>query len=195
MISTLLPAILDRPTGVRFGEQEADEHIELFLRQHWVTNLPWVIITLLLFIFPVFLPGLLKSLELKFIIVPPSQTQIFILALATIWYMLILSYIVQRALYWYFNVYIVTNKHLIDIKLSSLLAHSVTESQINDLQSVSSEVRGLLGGFFYFGDVIMETAAKKQTISFYSVPDPNFVADRIQDLQEAYEEGQGSGDA
>lgn len=186
---SLLPTIIDCPTGIRFGEQGEDEHIELFLRQHWITNLPWVSWALITFVFPVSLPFIIKNLGLRFAIVPAAASGSFTLAVATLWYMLLIAFVVQKALYWYFNVYIVTNKHLIDIKLSSLLAHSVTESQIDDLQSVSSEVKGVLGEFFYFGDVIVETAAKKQTISFYSVPRPDFVADRIQDLQADYEKG------
>lgn len=177
----LFPAISRRPLKIRFVEQEPDEHIELFLRQHWVTNLGWIITAFLAALFPFFLPLLVGLFGPGFTADIPASLQ---LALLVLWYLIILAYALENYLFWYFNVYIVTNKHLIDIIFHSVLSRSITEVQLNDVQSARSHLKGMIRSLFNFGDVIIETAAKKQNIEFFSVPRPDFVTDLIGDLRE-----------
>src|SRR6185369_728656 len=40
------------PKGITFANQEPDEIILLFLRRHFITNVPWILGTGLLFLFP-----------------------------------------------------------------------------------------------------------------------------------------------
>ena len=84
-----------------------------------------------------------------------------------------------------------TNKHLVDINFHNLLQRDITEVRLDDVQSAKSKINGIFGSLFHYGDVIIETAAERQQIQFLAVPKPDFVKDRIQDLQEL-EEGPGS---
>lgn len=177
----LFPALLDRPEKVWFAEQESDEVIELLLRQHWVTNISWVASALLFLLLPLFFPLIAGAINVPLLSeIPPDLN----LALIALWYMLVAAYIIEKLLYWYFNIYIVTNRHLVDVDFNSMLSHQVTEVRIEDMESISYKVKGLWGGIFYFGDVSAESAAKGQKIQFASIPRPGFVADRIQDLQD-----------
>lgn len=185
----LFPAFFDRPAKICFANQEEDEYIELLLRRHVVTNIFWILTAVFLIIVPFFWPQINRSANLEAFFTIPFDVGV---GLLVIWYMVTAAYIIERFLYWYFNIYIVTNKHLIAIQFDSLLSRTVTESLISDVQSLASPLKGVLGQLFYFGDVIIETAAKRQKIEFLSIPKPDFVADRIQDLQE---QQQGDGHA
>ena len=173
------PALFDRPPKIRFVDQEADEHIELFLRQHWVTNIPWIFTTLLALALPFVLLRLNQIWEFVSLESLPENLS---LSLFIFWLMLVLVYVIESFLHWYFNIYIVTNSHLVDINFHNLLNRDFVEVRIEDVQSVKSQV--LTGQLFNFGNLIIETAAERQHIEFTKVPKPDLVKERIQDIQE-----------
>lgn len=180
----LFPDYLDSPEHVSFAHQEKDEKIELLLRQHWVTNLPWIFISLLGIFAPAIFVNVVTLLNLNFLLEIPENLFIGVLI---VWYLLVFAYIIENYLHWYFNIYIVTNMHLVDVNFYSLLNRSVTENQLNDIQNVSAKIQGIIQSLFRFGDVLVETAGRAQNITFLKVPNPDAVADRIQDLQSAAE--------
>lgn len=181
MILSLFPAFFDHPAHISFAQQEADEKIELLLRQHFVTQIPWIIISILGFLLPKFITSYYPILGLTTFVSIPFEVA---LSLVVVWYLLILAYITEKFLSWYFNIYIVTNLHLVDINFHNLLNRDVVEVRLEEVQSGKSHIKGVFGSLFNFGDVIIETAAERQNIQFLSVPQPDFVADRIQDLRE-----------
>lgn len=177
----LFPAFYDCPLKIRLVNQEVDEHIELFLRQHWITNVPWVASAIIGILLPVFLPVIKQFLSAVAIFSVPTDLY---MAFLILWYMFILAYIIESFLHWYFNIYIVTNKHLVDINFWNLLYRDITEIRIDDVESARTHIRGVLGPLFNFGDVVIETAAERQNIQFFRVPKPDVVAERVQDLRE-----------
>ncbi len=177
----LFPAFFDRPSKMSFGEQEPDEVLELLLRRHWITNVPWIFVSLFGFALPAIIIALSRNFDINFFSVPPEVA----FGLIIVWYMLILGYVLEQFLYWYYNIYIVTSKHLVDINFHSLLYRDVTESALDDVQSVSSKIKGIFGSLFNYGDVTAQTAAATHFISFADVPFPDLVADRIEDLRSA----------
>lgn len=173
------PSFFDKPANISFEHQEVDESIELFLRQHWIVNIAWIFIAAA----GVFLPPVLLKLDQMF------NTNFFLqipLQISTggfiVWYMLLAAFVIENFLSWYFNIYIVTNMHLVDINFHSLISRDITEVETKDVQSQSAHRKGVLGALFDFGDVFIETAAERQRIEFRNVPKPDLVADRIQDL-------------
>lgn len=177
---SFFPAFFDRPENIKFGEQEADENIELLLRRHWVTNLPWIFGSLFAFAVPALVVAIDR--ELGFNLIPQIPPRILLGSLIT-WYLLILGYVFEQFLYWYFNIYIVTNKHLIDVNFHSLLYRDVNEAGLLSIETTQSKIRGIFGSLFNFGDVTVLTAAEAHNIKFELVPMPDSVADRIEDLR------------
>lgn len=182
------PAFLDLPPKIRFADQEEGEQIELFLRQHWITNVPWLLTTIFLIFLPIGLDYLNKVMGLVQISQIPLEVQ---LSGWILWYMLVTAYVLGKMLGWYFNIYIVTNLHLVDINFHNLLNRDITEVRLDDVESAKAQVKGVLGALFNFGDLIIETAAERQQIHFGLVPKPDFVKERIQDLQEKQKNGGG----
>lgn len=176
----IFPSLFDHPQKIRFVEQEHDETIELFLRRHWVTNVRWIFFSLLAFVLPVILLQIDQLTGVNFVALVPLNILIEGLIL---WYMLILAYAIESFLHWYFNVYIITNIHLIDINFETLLNRSIVEAGLENVESASSKISGIVRSLFNYGDVVVQTAAESQQITFDAVPNPDFVTDRINDLR------------
>ena len=100
-----------------------------------------------------------------------------------LWYMLVAAYVIEQFLHWYFNIYIVTNQHLVDINFDSILQREVLEAGIENVESASSRIKGIIPSLFNYGNVVVQTAAHTQEITFNSVPFPDSVVDRINDLK------------
>jgi hypothetical protein len=48
----LFTAYAENPTGMSFETQQVDEEVILFMRQHFIINIPWIFATILLFVAP-----------------------------------------------------------------------------------------------------------------------------------------------
>lgn len=177
---TLFPAFFEKPEKIGFEHQEGDETIELMLRQHFATQLSWIFIAIIALLLQVFLPSVIEQPTFNFLKFVPTQ---IIIGIILLWNMLILAFVLEKFLFWYFNVYIVTNLHLVDVNFHNLLNRDVTEVRLKDIESASWKMRGVVGSIFDFGDVVVETAAKQQSIQFIAVPNPDYVADKINDLR------------
>src|SRR4051812_23064610 len=129
------PAFFDHPQNIHFAEQEDNETIELFLRRHFITNVPWILVSLILTILPflVIFADVMLNLGLTTNFPPRISTGLII-----IWYMLITAYVIENFLFWYFNIYIVTNVNVVDINYNSLLSRSVIEIELKDIESQKS---------------------------------------------------------
>lgn len=177
---SFFPDFFDKPEGIQFAEQETNETIELMLRQHWVTNIPWIFTSLIAFALPAILLSFDKSSGSNLIAKLPLE---LVLGGLIIWYMLVLAYVIERFLHWYFNIYIVTNLHVIDINFDSLLSREFLEAGLENVESASSKISGIFASLFNYGNVVIQTAAHTQDLTFTAVPFPDEVVDRINDLR------------
>ena len=75
----LLASFHLHPQGIFFENQENDEHIVLFIRRHFVINVPWILLTLFLLFIPPIALALLHFSGLVLFNVPP---QLFYVILA-----------------------------------------------------------------------------------------------------------------
>ncbi len=98
----LFPAFFDHPANISFAEQEDDEVLELFLRQHPFVNVYWIITSLIAIVLPVILIQLDTTLRLNVLTSIPSS---LIAASLVIYYLLVLGYVIEQFLHWYFNIY------------------------------------------------------------------------------------------
>jgi len=186
---SFFPAFFQNPRKIKFDKQEEAEVIELFLRQHPIVNVFWVTATIVLLIAPAIFLQLDAFLGFNYAASIPLN---LLIGGLLIYYLLIVAYAYEQFLSWYFNVYIVTNMHIVDVNFYSLLSKEVVEISLDDIELISQNVDGVLGSLFHFGDVHIETAAEQKRILFAKVPRPDIVTDRVQDLQRA-RKGAGKG--
>jgi len=175
------------PRGLRFESQQEDETIILFLRQHWITNLPWILASILLVIVPTFLFPLLTTFQ----ILPDWTPSGFITVIVFGWYLASFSYIFVNFILWYFTVGIVTNERVIDIEFVNILNKKTSETRITKIEDVTERTAGFIRGVFDYGDVYVQTAATATEFHFLAVPHPVEVVKVINQLMENVEDRGG----
>lgn len=180
--STAMSAFCAYPKSVSFSGEETSEVIILFLRQHVVTNVPWIVLTLILLIAPLAILPILLS----FGAIPPLGLGVNLVLLVG-WYLGVFTYAFLNFLYWYFNVYIVTNQRIIDVDWYSVVNHDTKFTQIAMIQDVSASQFGVIPGLFDFGNVRIETAGTEPNLEFERIPHPQLVAKKLQELMEMEE--------
>jgi membrane protein YdbS with pleckstrin-like domain len=168
---TLFSTFVENPTNISFHHRDKDEKILLFLRSHLITYLKWVAVA---FVFAL-LPPIIFALgteNLPFPALPGDFTIIFIL----IYYLLLFGFIFSNFLTWFFNIFVLTQKRVIDIDFAGLVFHDVAETQFTLLQDVNYTQSGPIRHFFNYGDVFAQTAGGKENLEAMGVPKPSQVA-------------------
>lgn len=169
-----LASFLMHPNGVTFETRESEEKIILFLRRHLITNVPWIITTIIMLLAPIFITNttVLDS-------VPSNFEFIFVL----IWYLITTAYFLESFLTWFFNVYIVTDERIIDIDFYNLIYKEVSDANIDKIQDVTYKMGGVVRTLFNYGDVLIQTASEVPNFDFLAVPYPDKVVKVLQDLR------------
>lgn len=175
-----LTAFAVNPDGVKFETQEAEEVVMLFLRQHIIVNLGWVLLAIVLLLAPtVFIPLFIGALGVS-ISVPTGH-----LIVATLfWYLGTFGFILAKFLGWYFNIYIVTDERVVDIDFYYLLYKRFSQAELNKIQDISYSSGGIFATFFNYGNVTIETAGETPNIEFDKVPYPEKVVETVRNLTE-----------
>lgn len=158
------------PTWVSFDTQEPNEKIILLLRNHWVTNVSWVVIAIAMILAPAFLSSFPI---LSFL---PTRFQ---LTAVLFWYLLTLAFIFERFLGWFYNIFIVTDMRVVDVDFVNLIYREVSEALLTNIESVTLMQGGIMGALFNFGNVFIQTAAEVENIEFEKVPNPASVVKTI----------------
>ncbi len=182
-INNALAAFALYPDNVRFNSQGDDEEVVLLLRQHWFTNVTWLLVTIVLLLAPsIIFPVTLRNINFS---IPPG----FILIFTAIWYLVSFGFAMVNSIVWYFNVYIVTNERVVDVDFFYLLYKQVSSTRINRVQDVTYKLGGEVRSLFNFGDVFVQTAGTEPNLEFLAVPHPEVVVRKISELMEETEEG------
>ena len=166
---------------INFETQNPGEKIVLLLRRHFITNIKWILAVAILAILPLYwskISELLKIQSLKFEFLDFPSFLLF-----TFYFLLIFGFALTSFLKWYFAVFLVTNKRVMDVDLIGFLYRNVSEAQLEEIQDVSHTQGGLWQILFDYGGVYVQTAGVKQNIEILKVPHPGKVHDVITDLQ------------
>ena len=172
---------------VFFEGEEADEKVLILLRPHPITNLGWISASLLFLSIPFATWAFLllyPSLKL------PLSIQTTTLMAAT-WCLIILGIAFQQFLYWNFNIYILTNKRIVDIDFFGLFHRTVSQTPLTNIQDVTYTKAGILQNFFDFGDLDIQTAGTAANFEFHSIPDPEGGQKQILELIAGAKKGTG----
>lgn len=181
----MFPSYIENPQNCRFEGQDPTEKILLLLRAHPITNLSWIIPAFFLLFLPLFIPFIISLLKLDISFIP----NLFRLAFVVINYLIMLVIVFEGFLYWYFNVYIVTEKNIIDVDFHSILFKNIDMAPLRNVEDVSSSMGGLFQSIFHYGNVFVQTAGATKNIDFINVLVPHKVADFI--LDESHKQNGG----
>ena len=175
---------LVNPKVLTFSEQDEDEVIYLAVRPHLISNLSWIGLSILMLIVPLFF-SYLNFFD--FLPVSYRFSAVFF------WYLITFIFSFEKFLSWYFDFYLITNKRIVDISFNNLLNKHFAQTDISMIQDVSSSIKGIMGTFFNFGDLLIQTASEINQINFEKVPNPQKIIKLIKELQELEKSSQPGG--
>lgn len=178
-MTNYLKSTIKDPKTARYDGEDEDERITYVLRQSYLTTLPWILTTTIMVIAPLFIDATLASFKFDGVAVFGTN---FLFAVTVFWYLGTFGFFLQNLLTWFFNVYIITNKKIIDIDFQGILFKNISETTLDNIEDVTSTVSGALGMIFNVGDVYIQTAAERREFEFSLVDDPSKVRDVIADL-------------
>ncbi len=170
----LFSAFNPYPQNINFETRESDEKIVLMLRQHPILNVKWIFIGIILFLLPFFI-GKTGILDL----LPKGYPLVVVMT----WYLVSFAYVIEGFFKWYFNVFFITTRRVIDVDFFNLIDRRVSDAEIEKIQDVTYSTGGAIGTTLNYGDVLIQTASEIQQISFEKVPNPEKVADILDDLR------------
>lgn len=162
------------PGRVRFETQEVREKVILLLRQHWVTQVPWLV----MIVVGLALPLLLNWIPLLDFL--PGNYQFIMIV---IWYLLLLAYGFEQFISWFFHVFIITDERVIDINFYNLIYKEVSEAKIDNIEDVTYRQGGVIRAVFNYGDVAMQTAGEQREFMIERVPLPSRVVKVLNELK------------
>jgi membrane protein YdbS with pleckstrin-like domain len=170
---------------LKFVTQQDDEEIVLLLRAHPITNIGWLLLSLVMLALPTVLmaTGMFSNVNFEFIFIGRLT-----------WYLVILMYSFEKFLHWYYSVFIITNERLVDIDFYNLMFRIVTYANLNHIEEPASITGGFIRSMFKYGDIYVTTASEKPTVEALAVPYPDKVIDIISRLSEELEKRRERGE-
>ncbi len=179
---TPFSAFLVRPKVFSFSERDEGEEIYLATRPHWINNLNWIITAFLMLFVPLFFR------YFSFLNFFPAKFQF---SAVLFWYLFTFIFAFEKFLGWYFNVFLITNERVVDIDFKNMLNKHFAEANLSVIQDVSSSVKGILGTFFNYGDVLIQTASEINQINFEKIPNPDKIIKLLKELRDLEEQKGG----
>jgi len=174
-----ISSFVKRPSHTNYDGEDFDEEILYVLRRSFMTNIPWIFRTIIMVFVPVFAAPLLRTFTYQG---QPVVSFAFISVLTFAWYLTTFGHAFAMFLNWFFNVYIITNKKIVDIDFHGLLYKNISEATLHNIEDVTSEIKGTLGVVFNIGDVYIQTAGEQREFDFELVDQPSKLRDIISDL-------------
>lgn len=168
---------VSNPDGVVMQNQEEDEEIILLIRRHFITNVPWLFITIVGSILPLFLIPFLPTL-IPFLQITGVIQTLYI----SFYYILLFGYAFINFALWYFHVALVSTKRIIDVDVTGILFKNVAETKLDLIQDFSYTQNGALRSIFNYGDVLIQTAGNLPNFEFDKAPKPAEITRIISDL-------------
>lgn len=163
--------------GNKLPKKSKDEKVILFVRRHWFVLLYRMLFHLLLGLIPIFLyyffqyfsPDVFEGeLSMALIILGASAYYLFV------WVFMYTAFIDHDL-----DVWIITNYRIVDIEQRRLFSRTWSEHNLDVVQDVKVEVKGIFPTFLGYGNITVQTAGPKIFFVFKQVPNPYKISKKI----------------
>jgi hypothetical protein len=173
-----LSSFCQHPGSMTFATQEKDEVILLFLRKHFITNVPWIITTLFFIIAPILTNILITASGFSLSFLPPTFLSIFL----AFYYLIVFAYVFVSFITWFYNVSFITTNRVVDIDFSDIVFKNIAATKLIQVEDVSFSQVGVIRSLFDYGDVLIQTAATVDNFDLLAVPHPEKVVQIVEEL-------------
>jgi uncharacterized membrane protein YdbT with pleckstrin-like domain len=89
---------------------------------------------------------------------------------------------------YYFDIWIITTERVVNVEQKGLFNREVSELNLEKIQDITTEVRGIIPTFLNYGDVFIQTAGEKERFVLADIPNPYRIKDIVMSLQRTEEE-------
>ena len=151
---------------------QPEEEIIMVVRKHWFIHFVDTISIIITGIIPFFLLALIAPA----ISVHPALPALF----SSIWLLAVWMMLFTVWTNYYLDIWIVTDKRIINIDQIHLFKRDVSTLRIERIQDIKIEMHGLFATVLNFGNLQVQTAGAES--SFYiikGIPDPSYVRNAI----------------
>ena len=173
--SSHLKSFIKNPENTSYKGKDSDENIVFLIRQSSWATAGWVLSTIFLAVIILFIFPHLSKINYNG---EKIFNDGFILLLAVFSYIVLFGHVFPKFLDWYFEVFLVTTKKIIDIDRG---ATNISETLLTNVQDVTSETPSIFMQLFNIGNIKIQTAAETKEFEFGMVDDPSKVRDFISD--------------
>lgn len=173
--NNLLASYCESPS-IKFESQSEKEAVVLLVRAHFISQLPWIFVSVILCISPLFLSFFIA----RFLSIIQLIFAIFL------WYLAALTYGFTNLFTWIYNLEILTNYRVIDVDYHGVLYKEVNTCALSKIEDVAVRPGGFIPSIFHFGNLYIETAGVHPSIEFSNIPSPDKVAGIIHELIRSY---------
>lgn len=149
-----------------------NEKVKFEIRKHWFIIFVQAFLILLVTLAPIVFLSLLKSF---YDFIPLTETTSLLRFLYSVWILFMWMGLFILWTDWYFDVWIVTNKRIIDIEQKGLFRRDIASLSLDRIQDIRVEVRGIINTLLGIGDVYVQTAGEAREFTIRGARQPNKV--------------------
>jgi len=159
-----------------------DEKLINVYRRHPITLLGLMVTTLVVMVLPIGAYSYLRIMQPEFL---QNQTAMTLVVLvACVFFLFLALFVYQQFLDYWLDMWILTNRRVINIEQNGLFNRVVSELRLYRVQDVTSEVKGFVRSMMDFGQCYVQTAGEKDYFIFEDVPNPTKISKQVLELAE-----------
>lgn len=193
--------------GHYFSGQVRDEKVIAFVKQHPLAIFASTFFSVLFFLISMFVASYFiftsDNSIVNIVSRDPSTLKLirlWIVAIAGCLMLGVIGYYIRAWICYYFNVMILTQEHLVDVRQEKYFNRKISEQSLLRVQDVSSKMSGFWQTWFRCGTVYVETAGEAPNFVMPNIPHPYRMSNLIMELHEklvqegGYEEDMSEGE-
>ena len=159
-----------------------NEKLKIKARRHWFILFGRIIVILFVFISPFILYALMFNTAKENILTgffPTAITPALIIFLSALWSLLIWLKLAAVWTDYYLDIWIVTNRRIIDIEQKGFFRREVSTLRTEQIQDITVRVHGIFATILNFGDIHVQSAGESREFIARGIPNPNAVKEMI----------------
>jgi len=153
---------------------DAHENIIIEVRKHYWALWEELAVVIFIFFIPIFIYAVVSAIPSIINLIPGDPAFLF-LGLFAGWLicMWITSFMIWTE--YYLDIWLVTDQKLISVDQAGIFSRQISTVQLNKVQDVTVEVRGIIATFLKYGDVKIQTAGEEREFIIHKVANPSHV--------------------
>ena len=157
-----------------------EDNMVFSIRRHFMSLFKTFFLVILMLIIPILVVSAFRRIDSAMF---SNVSFNFLVVIGSIYYLITVTFAFLQWVTYYYNLFMVTDKEVLDVTQDGLFDRRVTEISLLRIQDVSARIHGFLGTIFNYGDVVAESAGENsRTYIIKDIPNPIAVANRILDL-------------